>query len=49
MRVSETFELSIPEEDLDVNRLEQHLARGIKEFGKRVFVKVLQEIEAKKL
>lgn len=49
MRISETLELSIAEDDMDVNRLEQYLAREIKEFGKRVFVKVLQEIEAKKL
>ncbi|MBA7671168.1 hypothetical protein ES703_79320 [subsurface metagenome] len=49
MRIGETLELSIAEDDMDVNRLEQYLAREIKEFGKRVFVKALQEIEAKKL
>jgi hypothetical protein len=49
MKISETLELSIAEDELDVNRVEQYLAREIKEFGKRVFVKVLQEIEAKKL
>jgi len=49
MRISETLELSIPEEGLDANRLERYLAREIKRFGKQVFGKVLQEIEAKKL
>ena len=49
MRVSETLELSIPDEGLDVNRLERYLAREIEKFGKQVFGRVLQEIEAKKL
>jgi len=48
MRISETLELSIPD-DVDVNKLERYLAREIKRFGKQVFGKVLQEIEAKKL
>ncbi len=34
MRVSETLELSIPDEGLDDNRLERYLAREVKEFGK---------------
>ena len=49
MRVSETLELSIPDEGLDVNRLERYLAKEIERFRKRVFGKVLQEIEEKKL
>ena len=49
MRVSETLELSIPEDGLDVNRLERYLAREMERFRKRVFGKVLRQIEAKKL
>ena len=49
MRVSETLELSIAEDELDVNKLERYLDREIKRFGKQVFGKVLQEIETKKL
>jgi len=48
MRISETLELSIPD-DVDINKLERYLAREIKRFGKQVFAKVLQEIETKKL
>ena len=48
MRISETLELSIPD-DMDMNKLEGYLAREIKRFGKQVFGKVLQEMEAKKL
>ena len=48
MRVSETLELSIPDEDLDVNRLERYLAKEIERFRKRVFGKVLQKIEVRK-
>jgi hypothetical protein len=48
MRVSETLELSIPE-DADIDKLERYLAKEVKEFGKRVFGKVLQEVEVKKL
>jgi len=48
MRISETLELSIPD-DMDVNKLERYLAREIKRFGKQVFGRVLQEIETKKL
>jgi hypothetical protein len=49
MRISKTLELSITDEGLDVNRLERYLAREIEKFGKQVFGRVLQEIEAKKL
>jgi len=49
MRVSETLELSIPKDGLDVNKLERYLAKEIERFRKQVFGKVLQEIEAKKL
>ena len=49
MRVSETLEISIPDEGLDVNRLERYRAKEIERFRKRVFDRVLQEIEAKKL
>ncbi len=48
MRISETLELSIPD-DMDMDKLEGYLAREIKRFGKQVFGKVLQEIEMKKL
>ena len=49
MRVSETFELSILDDGLDVDRLERYLAKEVERFRKRVFEKVLREIEAKKL
>jgi len=49
MRVSETLDLNIPDDDLHVDRLERYLAKKIERFRKRVFGKVLQEIEAKKL
>ncbi len=48
MRISETLELSIPD-DMDMDKLEEYLAREIKSFGKQVFGKVLQEIEMKEL
>lgn len=35
MRISETLELSVPD-DMDVNQLERYLAREIKKFGKQV-------------
>jgi len=44
MRVSETLNLNIPDDGLDVDKLERYVAREIRKFGK-----VLQEIEAKKL
>jgi len=49
MRVSETINLNIPDDGLDVDKLERYVAREIRKFGKQVFGKVLQEIEAKKL
>ncbi len=49
MRVSETLELNIPDDDLNVGSLEGYLAREMERFMKRVFGKVLQEIEEKKL
>lgn len=49
MRVSETLNLNIPDDGLDVDKLERYVAREIRKFGKQVFGKVLQEIEAKKL
>ena len=47
MRVSETLELSIPDDGLDVDRLERYLPKEVERFRKRVFEKVLREIEAK--
>jgi hypothetical protein len=49
MRVSETLELSIPDDDLNVDRLERYLAREMERFRKRVFGKVLRQIEEEKL
>ena len=49
MRISETLELSIPEDGLDVNKLEGYLAKEIERFRKQVFGEVLQEIEEKEL
>ena len=49
MRISETLNLNIADDDLNVDRLERYLAKGIERFRKQVFGKVLQEIEAKKL
>ena len=48
MRISETLELSIPD-DMDIDKLERYLAREIKRFGKQMFGKVLEEMETKKL
>ena len=48
MRISETLELSIPD-DINMNKLEVYLAKEIERLGKQVFGKVLQEIETKKL
>ena len=49
MRLSETLELGIPDDGLDVDRLERYLAREIERFRKQVFGKVLQQIEEKEL
>jgi len=49
MRVSETLKLSIPDDGLDVDRLERYLAREKERFRKQVFGKVLQQIEEKEL
>lgn len=49
MRVSETLNVYIRDDDLNVDRLERYLAREMEKFGKQVFGRVLQEIEAKKL
>ena len=49
MRVSETINLNIPDNDLNVDRLERYLAKEIERFRKQVFGKVLQEIEEKEL
>jgi len=48
MRISETLELSIPD-DVDIDKLERYLAKEIKRFGKQVFGKVIEEIETEKL
>ena len=48
MRVSETLELSIPD-DVDIDKQEQYLAKEMKKCGKQVFGKVLQQIEEKEL
>jgi hypothetical protein len=42
MRVSETLDLNIPDDDLNVDRLERYLDREIERFRKQVFSKVLQ-------
>jgi len=44
-----TFCAHLLDDGLDVNRLERYLAKEIERFRKRVFGKVLQEIEEKKL
>ena len=49
MRVSETFELSILDDGLDVDRLERYLTKEVERFRKRVLEKLLREIETKKL
>ncbi len=48
MRISETLELSIPD-DMNIDKLEGYLAGEIKRFRKQVFGRALQEIETKKL
>ena len=40
MRISETLELSIPD-DMDMDKLEGYQAREIERFGKQVFGNVL--------
>ncbi|MBA7669796.1 hypothetical protein ES703_77930 [subsurface metagenome] len=49
MRVSETLDLNIPDDDLNIDRLERYLAKEIDRFRKQVFGKVLQQIEEKEL
>ncbi len=39
--------LNIPEDSLDVDRREQYLAEEMERFRKRVFSKVLQQLEDK--
>jgi len=45
LRVKETLEVSIPQDGLDMNRLEEILAEVFEEFEKRVVGKVLEEVE----
>jgi len=47
LRVKETLEVSIPQDGLDMNRLEEILAEAFEEFEKRVVGKVLEEVEKK--
>ncbi len=49
MRVSEILNLNIPDNDLNVDRLERYLAKEMEKFRKQVFGKVLQQIEEKEL
>ncbi len=37
MRVNETLDLNIPGDSLNVDRMEQHLAKEMATFGKRAF------------
>jgi len=45
LRVEETLEISIPQDGLDMNRLEEILAEAFEEFEKRVVGKVFEEVE----
>jgi len=45
LRVEETLEISIPQDGLDINRLEEILAEAFEEFEKRVVGKVFEEVE----
>jgi len=45
LRVKETLEISIPQDGLDVNRLEEALAEAFKEFQERVMSRALEEME----
>ena len=49
MRVNETPNLDIRDNDLSVDRLERYLYREIEKFRKRVFGRILQQIEEKVL
>jgi len=45
LRVQETLQIIVPQEGLDVNRLEEALAEAFREFEKRVMRKALEEME----